>query len=105
MERRLNRFKVGLICTTLVLVAISFYLAHLSGRAMNDAVGNTFESLDLSAFSALVGMAAMVLGVSLIVAEQTGGVLLRTIKLVATIAGWLFLQVSACVLIQTLSAP
>lgn len=105
MERRINRIKAGLLCATLLLLAISFYLAHLSGLAMNDAVGDTFESLDLSALSALVGSSAMVLGVSLIVAEQSGGVLLRTIKLVATISMWMFLQVSVCVLIQTFSAP
>lgn len=105
MERRFGRLKTSLLAVTLALLAASFYLAHLSGRAMSAAAGDTLGSLDLSTLSALAGMPAMVLGVSLIVAEQTGGVLLRSAKLVATSACWFFLQISACVLIESLSAP
>lgn len=105
MESRFNRVKTGLLAATLLSLTASFYLAHLSGRAMSAAVGDTFESLDLETWSALAGMPALVLGVSLIVAGQTGDVPLRAAKLLATSACWFFLQVCACFLIQSLSAP
>ena len=105
MKHRHSRTKIVLVAITLILLAISFYLAYLSGRAMNDAVGDTFESLELSTLSAWVGFPAMVLGVSLVVAEQNGGGFLRITKLIVTFACWFFLQVLACVLIQSFSAP
>lgn len=105
MQPSLNRVKVGLFATTLALQATSFYLAYLSGRAMNISVGATFESQDLSGLSGLAGLLAMGFGVSLIAAKQTGGVLLRISKLIATVACWFFLQVFTCFLIQSLSAP
>lgn len=105
MQASLNRVKMALLATTLALLATSYYLAHLSGRAMSAAVGDTFESLDLGYLSALAGMPAMILGVSLISAKQTGSILLRITKLAATFACGFFLQVCACLLIQSLSAP
>jgi hypothetical protein len=104
MQARLNRTKMALFATTLVLLAASYYLAHLSGRAMSAEAGDTFESLDLGYLSALAGMPAMILGVSLIAAKQTGGVLLRITKLAATFAYCFFLQIFTCFLIQSLSA-
>jgi hypothetical protein len=93
------------LATTLVSLSISFYLAHLSGRATSPVVGDTFGSLELSTWSAMAGMVAMAFGVPLIAVEQTGSGLVRGAKLIATILCWFFLQVSACFLIESFSAP
>jgi hypothetical protein len=105
MQIHSSQVKTGLVAAIVVLLGTSFYLAHLSGRAMSAAVGDTNESLDLETLSAVAGLPAMVFGVSLLAAEQTGGVVLRVTKMIATSAVWIFLQVSASVLIQWLSAP
>jgi hypothetical protein len=104
MQARLNRIKMALFAVTLALLATSYYLAHLSGRAMSAAAGDTFESLNLGYLSALAGMPAMILGVSLIAAKQTGGVPLRITKLAATLVYCFSLQIFTCFLIQSLSA-
>lgn len=100
-----NKAKTVILISAILLLAASFYLAHLSGRAENTGAGDTEESLHLSALSMLAGMLAMPLGIGLIVAEQTGGIPLRIIKILATTALWFVCQIVALMTIQSLSAP
>jgi hypothetical protein len=85
--------------------AACWYFAYLSGRAMNIGVGQTYESQDLVFVSAMLGNVAMVLGVRLVALQQTGGVFVRLVKVIATLVIWSALLILSVFVIQSLAAP
>ena len=106
MQRRALVLRGRLVvCMAAALWAASMYLAHLSGRAMNDTVGSTVESQDLEVLSAAIGLLAVSMFTAILAAQQTGSFLVRLVKLGFTFSVGFAFQTVASFLLQHLSSP
>jgi hypothetical protein len=104
LSRHLNARSL-LVGLFVLFQAACWYFAYLSGRATNIGGGQTHVSLDLDIVSAILGNVAMVLGVRLIAMQQTGGVFVRLVKVIATLVIWSALLILSVFVIQSLAAP
>lgn len=98
-----TRLVIAILTFALWLAAL--YLAHLSGRAMDDTVGTTIESQDLQALSGVFGFLAAPMSVALLVAEQSGGTVVRFVKVGVTFFAVLSVYVIASFVLKTVSSP
>lgn len=100
-----NPARMFSVLMTAALWGTSLYLAHLSGRAMNDSVGRTIESQDLDALSGVIGLPALLMLGLLVGQYQSGGLLIRFIKAGFTVAVAFVFWVIACYALQSLASP
>jgi len=92
------------ILLTIALWSAALYVAHLSGRAIS-AAGTTIESQDLQALSGMLGFPAVAMYVALLVAEQSGGIVVRLAKFGTTFAAVFALYVGASFALRLASSP